>query len=253
MDSRRTLVIDAGTVTALGESIARTARGCHVAYSQNGVPSHSREKSEKMLCSHTLVSKITSTRQFGQGITVEPGGVLLIDEKDVYLDAFHRIFRNRGFFHLQAVTDIRAAQYEKIAINCALNVSATVHGMTLGELQARAADDPAMRHELEGLALEACRVSAAQGIRMAPHDDVVAAMYALMARNPRHPTSMRQAFEAGTPTEIGVLNAAIVRLGRDWGVSTPLNHRMVTRLAAMEAQRDRQLRFSPGRAECRAA
>lgn len=253
LDGGRTLVIDPGTVTALPESIARTPPGCHVAYSQNGIPSHIREKSERMLCSHTLVSKISSSRQCGAGITVEPGGVLLIDEKDVYLDVFHRIFQNQGFFQLQAVTDIRAAQYEKIAINCALNVSATVHGLSLGELQARATGDRAVRNELEGLALEACRVSAAQGIRLAPQDDVIAAMYALMASSPRHRTSMQQAFEAGVPTEIDVLNGAIARLGRAWGVPTPLNRKMVARLASMEAQRDRQGRFSPGRAEYRAA
>jgi len=95
------------------------------------------------------------------------------------------------------------------------------------------------------LALEACRVSTAQGIRVASHDDILAAMYTLMAGNPRHPTSMRQAFEAGLPTEIGVLNTAIVRQGRDWGVSTPLNHKMVVRLAALARQRDRQRVSSP--------
>jgi len=241
IDPGRTLVIDAGTVTALGESIARTPVGCHVAYSQNGIPSHGREKAARMIQSHTLVSKITSTRDYGQGITVVPGGVLLIDEKDSCLDAFHRILGDRGFFRLQPVRDIRAAQYEKVAINCAVNVSATVHGLNLGQLLARAADDRQVRYELEGLALEACRVSAAQGIRMAPNDEILAAMYQLMANNPLHPTSMRQAFEAAVPTEIGVLNTAIVRLGRDWGVSTPLNHKMVVRLATMERQRDRQL------------
>lgn len=241
IDPARTLVIDAGTVGALGESIARTPPGCHVAYSQNGVPSHHREKSARMIDSHTLVSKITSTRAYGRGINVEPGGVLLVDEKDTCLDAFERIFRDQGFFRLQAVADIRAAQYEKIAINCAINVSATVLGLNLGELLARATDDRQVRYELEGLAMETCRVSAAQGIRLAPHDDILAAMYALMADNPRHPTSMRQAFEAGLPTEIGVLNTAIVRLGRDWGVSTPLNHKMVVRLAALERQRDRMM------------
>ncbi|MCZ2497164.1 hypothetical protein GN316_10370 [Xylophilus sp. Kf1] len=254
IDARRTLVIDPGTVASLADSIARTPVGCHVAYSQNGIPSHEREKAGRRLHRHTLVSRITSTRQYGHGITVEPGGVLLIDESDIHLETFARIFRDRGFFRLQAVPDIRAAQHEKIAINCALNVSATVRCLSLGELRACALADPAIRHELEGLALEAWRVSAAQGIRMAPRDDLLAALYALMAANPRHPTSMRRAFEAGAPTEIGVLNAAIVRLGSRWGVATPLNRRMVARLAEMEARRDRQAwRVSPGRDECRAA
>ena len=230
----RTVYIDPTYASGLPGTIARTAENSHVAYSQNGFPSHLVNKKRRNLVSHTLVSKITTSRSPGAGTVVTPGGSLLIDEQDILLPVFHHIFKNQGFFELQTVPDIRAAQFEKIAINCALNVSATVSGLSLGELGASARASRRCADQLEALVAEVCAVAAALGVRCARTDDVVAAMYALVANNPHHRTSMRRAFEAGGVTEVDVLNGAIVLLGRQCGVATPVNESMVARLAALE-------------------
>ena len=252
-----TLFIDPTYASGLAGTIGRTPANSHVAYSQNGFPSHLAEKKSRKLIIHTLVSKITTSRSQGAGTVVAPGGSLLIDEQDIHLAAFHHIFKDQGFFKLQAVPDIRSAQFEKIAINCALNVSATVAGVSLGALYTCARNSRRCADQLEGLVAEVCAVAAAQGVRCAHPADVLAAMYALMANNPHHRTSMRRAFEAGAVTEIEVLNAAIVRLGRQCGIATPLNESMVARLAALESSARRRragpAAVSPGRVECPAA
>jgi hypothetical protein len=252
-----TLFIDPTYASGLSGTIGRTPDNSHVAYSQNGFPSHLGEKKNRNFIIHTLVSKITTSRSPGAGTIVAPGGILLIDEQDIHIAVFHHIFKDQGFFKIQTVPDIRAAQFEKIAINCALNVSATVSGMSLGELNACARVSRRCSDQLEGLVAETCAVAAALGIRCAHTADVVAAMYSLMANNPDHRTSMRRAFEAGNVTEIDVLNGAIVRLGRQCGIATPVNEHMVARLAALETAGrrggTRPAAVSPGRVECPAA
>jgi len=237
IDPADSLVFDATPVFGLSDTIARTPTGSSVVYAQNGLPSHTAQKQARALDPHVLVSMVTTTRAPGVGVTVVPGGTMLADEDDPLIDTLHTVLRDRGFFQFKAVPHIEGVRYEKIALNSALNVTATLFGETLGGLLQRMYRDSRLEKLVGGLAAEVCAVAVAQGIRMRPDDQVIANVHAAMARFPAHPTSMRAAFDAGGPTEIDVLNAGISRLGARLGVPTPLNERVTEALARYEAAR----------------
>ncbi|WPB56505.1 ketopantoate reductase family protein [Xylophilus sp. GOD-11R] len=237
-DPADTLVVDATVVAGLHDTIAWTPPGSSVLYIQNGMPSHVDEKAARGLEPHQAVSMVTTTAHPGEGVAVAPGGVMMVDENDRLVDTLHRVFRDQGFFRLVNVPDIRATRFEKVALNCAINVTATLFGQPLGELRAKMRRDHRCERLIAGIASEVCAVAGAQGVRTRPADRVMADIESLMERFPAHPTSMRAAFDAGAPTEIGVLNAAVCRLGAELGVATPLNRIVCARLAEFESWRD---------------
>ncbi|QHI98427.1 hypothetical protein GT347_10730 [Xylophilus rhododendri] len=231
LDPDDLLVLDATAVPGLDSTIALTPPGSRVLYTQNGVPTHEAQTRQRGLEVHRGASMITSSRRPPQGgVTVAPGGRLLVDQNSSIVDILAEVLRNRGFFELVAVPDIRATQFEKIALNCALNVVATLSGRTLGELLQLTHQDARAENLIGGLAAEVCAIAVAQGIRIKPTDQVIGDIQRAMACFPQHPTSMRMAFEAGHASEIDVLNGAISRLGRECGIATPLNDLVTEKL-----------------------
>ncbi|HMD31984.1 MAG TPA: 2-dehydropantoate 2-reductase [Candidatus Acidoferrales bacterium] len=116
-----------------------------------------------------------------------------------------------------ALPDARGAQWSKLVFNAATNPVGAVTGLHHGA---------ATRFEptgalFEALVDEGMAVAKALGITL--HDDPKQMIrYAANAPG-KHKASMLQDVEARRPTEVDFMNGAIVRMGEQAGVPTPLN------------------------------
>jgi 2-dehydropantoate 2-reductase len=112
--------------------------------------------------------------------------------------------------------------WAKLLYNCCLNPLGAVLESTYGKL----ADNGATREIMDAIAAEAFAVMSAGGWRTHWSDvgGFLDAFYGQMVPvTYSHESSMLQDVRAGRRTEIEALNGAVVRLGREHGVPTPVN------------------------------
>ena len=114
---------------------------------------------------------------------------------------------NRGGLPTTALQDARGAQWTKLIFNSATSPVAALTGLTMGQLGEMAG----ARDLIGGLAGEGCAVARALGITL--DDDPLAMIEEAVTHAHGHRPSMLQDVLARRPTEIGVLNGAIVRRG----------------------------------------
>jgi 2-dehydropantoate 2-reductase len=76
---------------------------------------------------------------------------------------------------------------------------------------------------LKDAATEAAMVASHQGIKL-PYEDPVTMVEAVARDTAANFSSMLQDVLRGTPTEIDAINGAIIRIGDQAGVLTPINH-----------------------------
>ena len=132
----------------------------------------------------------------------------------------------------RATATILTAVWGKVLYNCALNGLSTLLEVPYGKLLER----DSTRRLMRGIIEEAYRVAGAAGVRLEP---ATAAAYAellvsrLIPDTAAHHPSMLQDLQRGRFTEIDSLNGALVRLGKEAGVDTPVNE-LVTRLVHMK-------------------
>jgi 2-dehydropantoate 2-reductase len=121
--------------------------------------------------------------------------------------------------------DMQAALWRKFILNTGLNQAEAIYRLTHGALRGHA---EAISFAI-GLMDEAAAIAAAVGI---PHAQQLAeeALHAFAVLSPEGKSSMLQDIEAGRPPEIDLFAGTIVRLGRQYGIPTPLNGDVLRRL-----------------------
>ncbi len=130
-------------------------------------------------------------------------------------------FQESGVPALATVT-IFTALWAKMLYNCALNGLSALLEAPYGKLL----EQPAAKRLMGAVIEEAYRVAAGRGIRLEPSDAgaYLAMLFTrLIPDTAGHDSSMLQDLRRGRVTEIESLNGAIVRLGREVGVPTPVN------------------------------
>ncbi len=153
---------------------------------------------------------------------------------------------------LGTVADVRVTQnirgqvWSKLLVNSALSGLGAISGLLYREVVA----DPAGREAALAVWREGYDVGLAQGIAL---DEVLGVpAEALVVRDPEDRSradealevamgyagatkaSMLQDLERGAKTEVDVINGGVVEKGREYGVQTPLNERVVELVHAME-------------------
>jgi 2-dehydropantoate 2-reductase len=120
---------------------------------------------------------------------------------------------------LNATSDpaIHQAIWEKIAFNAALNTLSAVTGQTVGEI----GSSPEARRIVDRVLDETTAVARTKGVTL-QRDRVESALENAFTRHKDHKTSMLQDREAGRRTEIDYIGGAVVRLGQEAGVPTPV-------------------------------
>jgi 2-dehydropantoate 2-reductase len=162
---------------------------------------------------------------------------------------------------LDTVADVRITEnisgqvWSKLLVNSAFSGLGAVSGLIYNEVVA----DPAGREAALAVWREGYDVGAAQGITM----DEVLGVHAdsLVVRGPEDrqradealevamgyagatKASMLQDLEKGVKTEVDVINGGVVERGREYGVETPLNARVVELMHAMERAERRPGRY----------
>ena len=146
---------------------------------------------------------------------------------------------------LEAVGDVRVTRnlrgqiWSKLLVNSAFTGLSAVSGLRYGEV----ADHPDGRiaayaiwaegvaiGEAEGLALE--QVFDVEPQALVDRDDAALARMMEVAGNTK--PSMLQDLEQGRATEVDVVNGGVAQRGREHGIATPFNDRVVELVHAME-------------------
>ena len=153
---------------------------------------------------------------------------------------------------LETVADVRITEnisgqvWSKLLVNSAFSGLGAVSGLLYSEVVA----DPAGREAALAVWREGYDVGVAQGITMdevlgVPADSLVVrgpedrqradeALELAMGYAGATKASMLQDLERGTKTEVDVINGGVVQRGREYGVETPLNARVVELMHIME-------------------
>ena len=153
---------------------------------------------------------------------------------------------------LETVADVRITEnisgqvWSKLLVNSAFSGLGAVSGLLYSEVVA----DPAGREAALAVWREGYDVGVAQGITMdevlgVPADSLVVrgpedrqradeALELAMGYAGATKASMLQDLERGTKTEVDVINGGVVQRGREYGVETPLNARVVELMHMME-------------------
>ncbi|MFT4297410.1 MAG: ketopantoate reductase family protein [Micropruina sp.] len=126
--------------------------------------------------------------------------------------------------------DMAATRWEKLLVNVATGAVAGITGLTYGQL----ADQPLLLATASDAVAEAIAVAAATGVRLSTNDPDWVWGQATVGLPASFKTSMLQSLERGRPTEIDVINGAVVRLGKRHGVPTPVNSTLVALVKGLE-------------------
>jgi 2-dehydropantoate 2-reductase len=150
-------------------------------------------------------------------------GMRLIRVGEVHGGLSDRVRRIEGAwrdagFAVRAFADIDRMVWEKFLCNVTLSAPTAVFDVTVGELMA----DPEAWAVALGCTAEAWAVAQAKGITF-PFDDPLAYVTTFAATIPGASPSMRLDHLARRPSEVDVINGAVVDLGRELGIPTPHN------------------------------
>jgi len=127
-----------------------------------------------------------------------------------------------------ALEDARGAQWSKLIFNASTNPVGALTGLHHGA---------ATRFEATGLLFDALvdeGLAVAQALGITLHDDPKQMIRYAASAPGKHKASMLQDVEARRPTEVDFMNGAIVRLGEQAGVPTPLNRALWALVKGLE-------------------
>jgi len=163
---------------------------------------------------------VAKVRHAGHGLTHFGRDEALGEAQKARLPELVDLF-NRAGFDTQLVDDIDGLVWGKLAVNAAINPLTALLRVPNGFL---------LEHEpLVALMSEAARevaaVADAQGIAL-PYDDAAARAIAVARATAANRSSMLQDVQRGAPTEVEAICGAVARVGREWGVPTPVNIRL---------------------------
>ena len=138
------------------------------------------------------------------------------------------VFEQAGF-ELHLSDDLDSLVWGKLIINVGINALTGILRVPNGQL----VEIPAAGELMAQAVAEAVAVCRAKGIRL-PYGDPLGRVQQVARATATNRASMLQDVLRGVPTEIGVINAAIVREGKRLGVDTPVNQFIVTTIRAIE-------------------
>ncbi|MGF3026369.1 ketopantoate reductase family protein [Methylobacterium aquaticum] len=133
-------------------------------------------------------------------------------------------------FRTSLFDDLGRMVWEKLIMNVTFSGTTTLTGLTIGGVMA----DPDAWRVAQGCAEEAIAVAAAIGVTLEVGDPLDH-IRRLGGKIPEARPSMLLDHRAGRRGEVEAINGTIPRLGRRWGVATPVNDTVVALIKAREA------------------
>ena len=152
----------------------------------------------------------------------------LFGEVDEFCHEVARLLTNAG---LPTVVepDVRSLIWGKLIINTGINALTALLRLRNGQL----AELDETRQLLALAVEEAVQVARAAGVRL-PYENPLDKVLAVAVATGQNQSSMLQDVLRGSPTEIAVINGAIVREGERLGVATPVNRTLTLLVQALE-------------------
>jgi 2-dehydropantoate 2-reductase len=133
----------------------------------------------------------------------------------------------------EALPDLRPAQWSKLIFNATVNGVAALTGLPHDPHFAAETDLGDLGHLVHGLVDEGKRVASAAGVEL--HDDPWEMNVLATKRGSAHYPSMLEDVEARRPTEVELINGALVREAQRHGVDAPLQTAVYRLVKAREA------------------
>jgi len=144
------------------------------------------------------------------------------------LQASGKIWESAGF-KVALFDDIKQMVWEKLIMNVTFSGVSCTTGLTIGEIMA----DPHAWHVARCCAEEAIAVARAAGIKL-DVGDPIEHIRKLGGKIPNARPSMLLDYNAGRRGEVDAINGSIPRLGKQLGVTTPVNETVVNIVKARE-------------------
>jgi 2-dehydropantoate 2-reductase len=133
----------------------------------------------------------------------------------------------------EALPDLRPAQWSKLIFNATVNGVSALTGLPHDEHFAAAGELSDLGHLVHELVDEGKRVAAAAGVEL--HDDPWEMNVLATKRGSAHYPSMLEDVEARRPTEVELINGALVREAERCGVAAPLHTALYRLVKARQA------------------
>ena len=133
----------------------------------------------------------------------------------------------------EALPDLLPAQWSKLIFNATVNGVSALTGLPHDSHFAAQDTDADLGHLVHGLVEEGKRVAAAAGVTL--HDDPWEMNVLATRRGSAHHPSMLEDVEARRPTEVELINGALVREASRCGVEAPLHTAVYRLVKAREA------------------
>jgi 2-dehydropantoate 2-reductase len=133
----------------------------------------------------------------------------------------------------EALPDLRPAQWSKLIFNATVNGVSALTGLPHDPHFAAEGDTGDLGHLVHELVDEGKRVAAAAGVEL--HDDPWEMNVLATKRGSAHYPSMLEDVEARRPTEVELINGALVREAQRHGVDAPLQTAIYRLVKAREA------------------
>ena len=145
-----------------------------------------------------------------------------------HVDGLAGLLKEAGF-QVEITPDLTSLVWGKLVINAAINPLTALLRVANGELL----DRPGAHALLAEAAREAARV-AKEGGAVLPYPDPVAAVEEVARNTASNYSSMLQDIQRGAITEIEAINGAIVRLGEQLDIPTPVNKMLYQLVSSLD-------------------
>jgi 2-dehydropantoate 2-reductase len=149
-----------------------------------------------------------------------------------YVEEVGRLLVDAGL-KAEVLPDLRPAQWSKLIFNATVNGVAALTGLPHDEHFAAEDELGDLGHLVHELVDEGKRVAAAAGVEL--HDDPWEMNVLATKRGSAHYPSMLEDVEARRPTELELINGALVREAAERGVEAPLQTAVYRLVKAREA------------------
>ncbi|MFQ6054347.1 MAG: ketopantoate reductase family protein [Candidatus Bathyarchaeia archaeon] len=199
---------------------------------QNGLGN--AEKISEVVGGHRVVAGVTAQAStlLGPGAIYHAGvGATVIGELNGATTARISLVKeafDRAGIATEVSGNVRGAIWLKVLVNVGINALTALTGLRNGELL----EFPEIREVMRRAVLEALEVAEARGVKIV--GDPVEKVYEVAEATATNRSSMLQDIDRGRRTEIGSLNGAIVEIGRQLGVDTPVNEALTAAVMGLE-------------------
>jgi 2-dehydropantoate 2-reductase len=175
-------------------------------------------------------------RHAGQGST----HLAMSDRNNPRLRPLVSLFNSAGF-ETHVAEEVDSLIWSKLIVNVGINALTALLGLPNGRLP----DLEQARVLMAELVAEAAAVASALGIRLTFADPLESVLQ-VARRTAANRSSMLQDFDRNRPTEIDMINGAVVREAEKLGIPVPVNRTVTRLIRALETARLERRETAPG-------